>query len=381
MNTTKTIKKKKVATEYRFTIDELHDKKMKYFEKYYTTLPSKQKKLKEKEKKLESLEKYNIEYHNLSEEVENLKTEIEKMESQSEMMDYLMNIQPILLKMEDLKNKTIKSDKYDNVSENSILNYVDFKGVKAGASLVEEYLEAIGEKSSSENNKSINHNTRYMCDKCNIDMFVQVSNATCICKKCGLCKYYSSEHISQWSDEVEIIQPYLYKRINHFEDHLKRFQAKESKSVPDTLIQSILLELNKRKITEPKHLKPKLIKDILRRIGQANYYDNVNSIICILTGKKAPKFTKELEEKLVVMFNMIQKPFEKHKHKAGNRSNFPSYPYIIHKMLQIIGEKEPYVLKFLPWFPLLKSRDKLYTLDKIWEGITSELGWEFKKSI
>jgi hypothetical protein len=37
--------------------------------------------------------------------------------------------------------------------------------------------------------------------------------------------------------------------------------------------------------------------------------------------------------------------------------------------------------EFLPCFPLLKSREKLYMQDKIWQCICEDMGWEFIKSI
>jgi len=378
MNTTKILKKKKPATEYRSTITDLHEKKMTYFIEYYKNLPNKITEFESKKNKLISLENtFTSEYYELKEELEELEKVIHEMKYQTNMTDYLLNVHPIFVKINNLKDKTTQSDKYENIQGDNIIKFVDFKGTKAAASMMDEYLEAIGECSFK---KNVNPNV-YLCDFCNIDMIINYTEAICICENCGSCKDYSSYNIPQWSDDVEVIQPYLYRRSNHFADHLKRFQAKESKTIPDSLIQSILLELKKRKITDSSSLKPKLLKEILRKIGHSSYYDNINNIICMLSGKKPPKFSKELEDKLIIMFNMIQEPFEKHKDIAGKRSNFPSYPYIIHKMLQILGMKEQYVLEFLPWFPLLKSRDKLYTLDKIWTGITKELGWPMIKSI
>ena len=117
---------------------------------------------------------------------------------------------------------------------------------------------------------------------------------------------------------------------------------------------------------------------VLNRILNKNY-DNVTNIITTICGKKAPKMTKELEEKLKVMFNKIQRPFEKH--KLPGRTNFLSYSFVLHKMCQLIGEKDPSVLEFLKWFPLLKSREKLFLQDKVWKNICLELKWTYYPSI
>ena len=70
----------------------------------------------------------------------------------------------------------------------------------------------------------------------------------------------------------------------------------------------------------------------------------------------------ELEEKLCIMFRDIQAPFLKHCPK--DRKNFLSYSYVLYKFFQILGLNE-----YLKYFPLLKSREKLYLQDQIWKKI------------
>ena len=62
------------------------------------------------------------------------------------------------------------------------------------------------------------------------------------------------------------------------------------------------------------------------------------------------------------MFLEIQIPWEKM--KTNDRKNFFSYPYTIHKFCQLLGLNE-----YLHYFPLLKSREKLYKQDIIWKRI------------
>jgi len=49
-----------------------------------------------------------------------------------------------------------------------------------------------------------------------------------------------------------------------------------------------------------------------------------------------------------------------------------SYSYVLYKFCELLGEDQ-----YLPCFPLLKSKDKLYRHDVIWKKITTDLGWEF----
>jgi hypothetical protein len=93
-----------------------------------------------------------------------------------------------------------------------------------------------------------------------------------------------------------------------------------------------------------------------------------------INGKTAPVMTREVEEKLRFMFKEIQSSFIKHCPK--NRSNFLSYHYVIYKFCELLELDE-----YLPCFPLLKNRDKLYNQDKIWQLICHDHGWQFIRSI
>jgi hypothetical protein len=70
------------------------------------------------------------------------------------------------------------------------------------------------------------------------------------------------------------------------------------------------------------------------------------------------------------MFKEIQEPFEKH--CPANRSNFLSYSYVLYKFCELLEEDE-----YLPYFPLLKSKEKLRQQDMIWKNICKEVQWEY----
>ena len=82
----------------------------------------------------------------------------------------------------------------------------------------------------------------------------------------------------------------------------------------------------------------------------------------------------EIEEELRRMFKEIQLPF--HKFCPKDRKNFLSYSYVLHKFVQLLSMDE-----FLPYFPLLKSREKLHQQDLIWKKICVELKWEYVPSL
>ena len=58
------------------------------------------------------------------------------------------------------------------------------------------------------------------------------------------------------------VQYYSYKRINHFNEWLAQFQAKETTQIPQEVYDKILLELKKERITNMVDITKSKIKQI-----------------------------------------------------------------------------------------------------------------------
>ena len=119
---------------------------------------------------------------------------------------------------------------------------------------------------------------------------------------------------------------------------------------------------------------PAKIKTILKTLRLNKFYEHVPHILLRISGAPTPNFTPEIEEKLRQMFKQIQIPFFNHAPKT--RKNFLSYSYTIHKCLQLLELDE-----FLPFFPLLRSRDKTWQMDKVWKNICKDLNWSYYPSL
>ena len=167
---------------------------------------------------------------------------------------------------------------------------------------------------------------------------------------------------------------YAYKRINHYNECLNQIQAKEYTEIPNDVIDAILVELKKQKITNMASLTAQKIRGILRKLGIHKYYEHTPFIMYKLNGIPPPRFGEELEEKLRQMFFAVQVPYLRH--ASQKRKNFLSYNYVFHKFLLILGRTE-----FLKYFPLLKSREKLHEQEQVFQKICADLGWPFIKSI
>ena len=161
---------------------------------------------------------------------------------------------------------------------------------------------------------------------------------------------------------------FSYKRINHFREWCNQVQGKESTDIPNEVFEKILNEIKKEKIADTRKITYNKMREILKRLRINKYYEHINYIINRINGIPTPQFSADLEEKLCSMFRDIQAPFLKHCPK--DRKNFLSYSYVLYKFFQILGLNE-----YLKFFPLLKSREKLYAQDQIWKKICEELNY------
>ena len=161
---------------------------------------------------------------------------------------------------------------------------------------------------------------------------------------------------------------YAYKRINHFREILAQFQAKETTSIPEHVLESIKQQIKKERI-EISQFTDKKAKEIMKKLGFNKYYEHIPFIKDKL-GIKPPVMTPDLEERLCNLFMEIQGPYAKF--CPDDRVNVLNYYYTVYKLCQLLGRDE-----FLPFFPMLKDREKRIEQDQIWKHICLEFDWVF----
>jgi predicted nucleic acid-binding Zn-ribbon protein len=214
------------------------------------------------------------------------------------------------------------------------------------------------------------------CPTCSIELTFYQNEALLGCPQCGYEEFVlvDSEKPS-YKDPPREITYFAYKKINHFNEWLAQFQAKENTDIPQEVVESLMRELRKERISDPKKVKKEKIREILQKLKFSKMYDHVQQIKNRIQHQMTNlTLSKEQEEKLQYLFKEIQPAFIKY--CPANRSNFLSYPYVLYKLCQLLEMDE-----FLPCFQLLKSREKLYQQDQVWENICKEMQWQFIKSI
>jgi hypothetical protein len=257
-----------------------------------------------------------------------------------------------------------------NSSNISIENSTENRPIDK-ATLVDEYLAQI----DSTHVKAKNHDALGNCPTCKVQLICVQSDGAMVCSDCGYQELLLIEQnrplLRQPNKEAS---HYSYKRINHFREWCSQVQGKESTDIPEEIFEQILQEIKKEKIHDTKKITYIKMREIMKRLRINKYYEHIHYIINRINGVPTPHFSPDLEEKLCSMFKEIQGPFLKH--CPSNRKNFLSYSYVLYKFFQILNMHE-----YLRFFPLLKSREKLWVQDQIFKNICVELNWPFFPSL
>jgi hypothetical protein len=265
-------------------------------------------------------------------------------------------------------NKTTKLDSFFNIKNNSDKETDKNNFIKNN---VQKFLNNIDETFFDMNNYITQKD---ICQYCHKGELIPVEHeGILVCKNCGKnTKYLVENEKPSYKEPPKEVCFYAYKRINHFREILAQFQAKETTQIDEDVLEDIKQQIKKERITL-KQITNKKMKEILKKLGYNKYYEHIPFIKDKL-GIKPPIMAPELEETLCNLFIDIQGPYAKF--CPDDRVNFLNYYYTIYKLCELLGQNE-----FLPYFALLKDREKMMEQDEIWKKICEELDWEFIPTI
>ena len=284
-----------------------------------------------------------------------------KRKYESEMSNYIIKCMPYMNQHTD--------DGGDEINTNNIFNVKETVGLKR-KDIFTDYLIDVEKKNIYRPSEC----TVEQCENCiysNIIHFHDTSDL--VCDGCGaiiaalICEELTYKEEQETSEKVI---NYSYKRENHFNEWLSQFQAQEMTNIPDEVIEQLRSELKKMKVKKLEDITHAKIRGLLKKLRLNKYYEHVQYITNILNGIKPPNMPQELEEYLRIMFKDIQRPFDEN--CPSERKNFLSYSYVLYKFCELLGEDQ-----YLQYFPLLKSKEKLYQQDVIWKKVCRDLKWEF----
>jgi hypothetical protein len=282
---------------------------------------------------------------------------------EEEMSHYIIKCMPYM-------NEYAEEERETTTNTDNVFNAKETAGLARG-SLYTDYLIEVENQPLARKTESRRTDTCEACEgKSNVIHCHDTSEL--VCDGCGvvLMHLISDELTYKEEQETSKIINYSYKRENHFNEWLSQFQAQESTTIPHEVVEQLRGELKKMKIKKMSEITHTKVRGLLKKLKYNKYYEHTPYITNLLNGIKPPKMPQQLEERLRMMFIQIQKPFDDNCPK--DRKNFLSYSYVLYKFCQLLSEDD-----YLQYFPLLKSKEKLYQQDVIWKKICQDLRWEF----
>ena len=418
------------VTDMPTTLEAFHTEKMRTMNDKRAQISSLETKIEEKEAQIDEFAGalHSDEYKVMVEELQDLEQQVVRLQKDDERLDYFLQVGNILFNYYDSQEKIASGHHVTSkkpasklrTPQNSVLNYFNtdpgsfIDGVDAqhmlsvpslsqplSPQIVAEPKKVIRARDIEDSNglqrdKALE---RYLsiieptairggilpgsgiepdfgaCPHCETEMVFYHNEATLGCPGCGYQDFIlvDSEKPS-YKDPPREISYFAYKKINHFNEWLAQFQAKESTEIPADVYENILAEIKKERIIDPRTLKPQKLREVLKKLHLNKFYEHIPHILHRMNAFCAPTMSREMEDKLRYMFKEIQPSFIRHCPRG--RSNFLSYSYVLYKFCQLLELDD-----FLPCFPLLKSHEKLYMQDNIWQKICVDLGWEFIRTI
>ena len=392
--------KKSNTSQQSNTLDTEHMARIKKYESQRNSLKDIEKDIDKTRVKIAAFEKRgrftlsDVELENLlqlRDKLKDLESNRDSIESSQEANDYFVDTAAILFKYYDIveNGATANEASLDSgTNPSSILNWFSSSSqdkpkvatTNDRATLLDKYLTSIDPTRSKNSSGPVEpSNACHHCKSTNRTSMI--NDGYLFCNDCFTIEWILVDHDKpSYKDPPKEITYFAYKRINHFNEWLNTVQGKETTLIPDEMLDKILLELKKLRITNLSTLTNAKMKEILKKLrpeGGSRYYEHIPHIITKLNGLPSPNFPQELEEKLRHMFCQIQVPFLKHACELNpSRKNFLSYSYVLRKMVELLGKDQ-----YSSSFNYLKSREKLHQQDMIWCKICEELGWQYYRSI
>ena len=291
--------------------------------------------------------------------------------------DYLLNNSSYIFdyfetkkKIVDCENKTTSLDNFFKINKNvdTAAHSEDLTNERKN---IQSYMRNVDEKYLDITKFIV---ATDICRVCNKGEMIAVDyEGIMICNVCSnSVKYLVENEKPSYKEPPKEVCFYAYKRINHFREILAQFQAKETTQIPDEVIENIIQQIKKERI-DLSHMTNRRTKEILKKLGYNKYYEHIPFIKDKL-GIKPPIMSSELENTLCNLFMDIQGPYAKF--CPDDRVNFLNYYYTVYKLCELLNQNH-----FLPYFPMLKDREKRIEQDEIWKNICEELGWEYVPTI
>ena len=215
--------------------------------------------------------------------IDTIHTELIKNMDISEKTDYYLDNGLLLNEYYSGNTNKVKSNK-------GVLGYFkeEAKEEEIDTNIIGNYMMNIDDKFIVDGQQNIVSSDK--CKLCSSTMIYALLNSELICKKCGY-----TEPIIINSDKTSYKDPpreasyFAYKRINHFNEWLAQFQAKETTEISDDVYSNIYKEIQKNINLDITNITSKQVREILKKLEYNKYYEHIPNIINVLNRRRTFK--------------------------------------------------------------------------------------------
>ena len=186
---------------------------------------------------------------------------------------------------------------------------------------------------------------------------------SCICDDCGIVQpgdiFWETMYGRNFSTRSS-----NYKRVHHWHERISQLLLMESPIPPAQMLQ--IAEM----LCDGTHqiINKDTVRSVLRSLNLQLYIEKWLQIIFRITQIQPPCPGPLVVQQLDALFQELQRPFDACKTPA--RKNFLNYNYVFCRLFQKMG-----CTQFGMFFPLIKSKPKLKSLDDMWTSMTDSLNW------
>ena len=276
-----------------------------------------------------------------------------------------------ILEQEILKIKN-KIEEFDYLDKNLYILNNYYTNSQVSEDIIKEYYSINNIIYYEEEITSISKTDLWNCKICNeSEMSFYSDKGYAVCEDCGYVLHniigndYNNLTYLQKQETEMPKQKFLYQRRQYFKECLCQIQGKEIIDISKDMLLEIKNQL-KIENFDLQNLNIKLMRKVLKLKGYSKYYEHIPYIIKQISGDYPLNIPENIENTLIYMFDVVNELYEKY--KPENLKNTTPINYYLYKFCQILGYSE-----FLPYFPMLKDKKKIYERDKVWYKIIDHI--------
>ncbi len=218
------------------------------------------------------------------------------------------------------------------------------------------------------------------CEDCDRDMKLIPLSSEMVCVSCGKTEILSGtvfEYEQLYYQEGQRTKHGSYDPSKHCKFWIERIQARESKAIPDSIINAIKACIRRNNVKNIDDITCEEIRKYLRQTKNTSYNEHVPLIRKIITGVTPPQLSDREVQLIILIFSKAIKIYDEI--KPTDKTNVMYHPYLIYKIIEHIlkvpnmRRRKNAILSCIH----LQSRETLIENDNIWKKVCRSIDIEY----